>query len=427
MNILYTNFHPGNGGGHTTYLTYLFNNLSKLHSSSLNIFIAVPKNSKLNQDLKKKFSPRVFDVDFPAKPKNFFHILKNVKVFAKLIKQNQIDIVHTNGTPDHKIVMLSKWFYNFDYKIVRTKHDSLPIKQNWFTKNLYDKYTDHLIVVSNYQYKKLLNRKLQRKTTVIINGIDLQYYQPRAKSNELINKFGISKSDLVLVSIAGTYVHKGWQLLVEAVSKFDKESSDKIKIIIAGNYPAQDLVEKYDIIYSGNFSKWKGLEILIEAISIIKHKYHCNVNAVLIGSNEETKKHYGDLAKKLKVFSSITIVNRVEHKKIYDYISNSKIGVLSNKYDADGELFTSPLKLYEYLGAGLKVVVSKLPSIESNIDKSLVYYASPENSKSFAQAIIKALDDVNFDSEYVKDFAKQYTWKARAIKFKEFLNENFDN
>ena len=26
MKILYTNFHPGNGGGHTTYLTYLFRN-----------------------------------------------------------------------------------------------------------------------------------------------------------------------------------------------------------------------------------------------------------------------------------------------------------------------------------------------------------------------------------------------------------------
>ena len=245
MNILYTNFHPGKGGGHTTYLTYLFNNISKLHSYSLNIFIAVPKNSKLSQDLKKKFSPRVLDVDFPGKPKNFFYIVKNIKIFANLIKQNQIDVVHTNGTPDHKIVMISKWFYKFDYKIVRTKHNSSLIKQNWFTKNLYDKYTDHLIVVSNYQYKKLLNRKLQRKTTVIINGVDLQYYQPREKSNELINNFGISKSDLVLVSIAGTYVHKGWQLLVEAVSKLDKESSDKIKIIIAGNYPAQDLIEKY--------------------------------------------------------------------------------------------------------------------------------------------------------------------------------------
>ena len=185
--------------------------------------------------------------------------------------------------------------------------------------------------------------------------------------------------------------------------------------------------KKYDIIYSGNFSKWKGLETLIEAISIIKNEYHRNINAVLIGSNEETKNHYGDVAKKLKVFSSIKIVNRVEHKNIYDYISKSKIGVLSNNYDADGMLFTSPLKLYEYLGAGLKVVVSKLPSIESNIDESLVYYALPENSKSFAQAIIKALDDVNFDSAYVKNFAKQYTWEARAIKFKEFLNENFDN
>ena len=245
MNILYTNFHPGKGGGHTTYLTYLFNNISKLHSYSLNIFIAVPKNSKLSQDLKKKFSPRVFDVDFPGKPKNFFYIVKNIKIFANLIKQNQIDVVHTNGTPDHKIVMMCKWLYKFKYKIVRTKHDSLPIKQHWFAQKLYDNYTDHFIVVSNYQYKKISNRKLQRKTTVINNGVDLQYFQPRTKSNELINKFGISKTDLVFVSVAGSSLHKGWQYLVEATSKLDKETREKIKIFIVGNYPAQNLIEKY--------------------------------------------------------------------------------------------------------------------------------------------------------------------------------------
>ena len=101
MNILYTNFHPGNGGGHTTYLTYLFNGVL---SQGINAFIAVPKVSKLNKDLKQTHPKRVFDIDFPGKPKEAVNILKNIKKLKHIITKKQIDIVHVNGTPDHKVV-----------------------------------------------------------------------------------------------------------------------------------------------------------------------------------------------------------------------------------------------------------------------------------------------------------------------------------
>lgn len=180
--------------------------------------------------------------------------------------------------------------------------------------------------------------------------------------------------------------------------------------------------KKYDVIYSGNFSPWKGLDVLIEAISILKHQHQRDINAVLIGANDQTKQQYEEQAKELEVLDNIEIIKRVEHKKIYDYISQSKIGVLSNKYDADGLLFTSPLKLYEYLGSGLKVVVSRLPSIESNVDESLVYYATPENPYSFAREILNALDDDAFDIDKVKEFSKGYTWESRAKSFMEFIS-----
>ena len=78
--------------------------------------------------------------------------------------------------------------------------------------------------------------------------------------------------------------------------------------------------------------------------------------------------------------------------------------------------------MYEYLGAGLKVVASKLPSILSNVDESLIYYAAPENAESFAETILLAIDDVNFDRKYVQDFAKKYTWESRANIFLDFIS-----
>jgi glycosyltransferase involved in cell wall biosynthesis len=245
MNILLTNFHPGNGGGHLTYLTYLFNEFSKIQDSDLSVFIAVPATSKLNFDLKKKYSDRVFDIEFPTKIKEFIQVVKNIRALAKLIKNINISIVHVNGNPDHKIVALCKWIYGFSFKIIRTKHDVSPIKNKWTTNKLFGKYADRIILVSNYQYNNLLNKSMRRKSFVIHNGIDLEYYQPVEKSKELMSEYRISDDELIFVSVAGTNINKGWQYLVEAVSRLDYKLQSKIRIVIAGNIPNKYIIHEY--------------------------------------------------------------------------------------------------------------------------------------------------------------------------------------
>ena len=61
MNILFTNFHPGGGGGHTTYLKYLFNGISD-QNNELNLFIAAPK--LLEFDLFIIFQRLIFSIFF---------------------------------------------------------------------------------------------------------------------------------------------------------------------------------------------------------------------------------------------------------------------------------------------------------------------------------------------------------------------------
>jgi glycosyltransferase involved in cell wall biosynthesis len=187
----------------------------------------------------------VFDIDFPGKPNEAVNILKNIKKLKNIITKNQIDIVHVNGTPDHKVIMLCKWFYKLSFRVIRTKHDSFKIKQNWFANKLYGKYTDQMIVVSNFQYNHVITSELQVKTTVIHNGIDLDYFQLREKSKDLIKQFNIQDGDIVFVSVAGTALHKGWQFLVEATSYLKDMQRNKIKIIIAGNAPKEEIVDKY--------------------------------------------------------------------------------------------------------------------------------------------------------------------------------------
>jgi glycosyltransferase involved in cell wall biosynthesis len=179
---------------------------------------------------------------------------------------------------------------------------------------------------------------------------------------------------------------------------------------------------KYDVLYAGNFSKWKGLDSLLEAISLLKQTKYKDISVVLIGADKNSKKYYEDKSKSLGLVNNITILNRIKHRKIYQYLSESKIGAVPTSSEGDGLLYTSPLKLYEYLAAGMKVVSSRLPSIESNIPDDIVYYSNPDDPDSLASSIVLALEDKNFSSDKIKNFAKKYTLDKRAIQFLDFIS-----
>jgi glycosyltransferase involved in cell wall biosynthesis len=233
MNILLTNFHPQNGGGHTTYLHYLFKELSK--KPDLVVYLAAPKTSRLYKLIQNISPNNLVAIDFPGKVKEIKEIYKNTKIFANFIKEKQIDLVHTNGNPEHKIAMYCKMFCKLNFKIVRTKHDSKAFKNNFLSKLQYKKHTDNLILVSHYQLKQIKHKFILDKTTVIHNGIDLDFFTPRDKNSELLNKYNIKPTDLVFVSVAGSALHKGWQHLVEVVSMLDNDIKNNIKIVIAGH------------------------------------------------------------------------------------------------------------------------------------------------------------------------------------------------
>jgi len=252
----------------------------------------------------------------------------------------------------------------------------------------------HQILSQNYcregKYKKA--EEIKRLEEFVFNNVDILICITKTLSNEIQKIF--------------TNATKKHLILPVGFSK-------KFLNITQNDY-------KYDLIYSGNFSKWKGIDYLVNALKRVVEKIP-TFKAILIGTNKIEYKYYSALIKKLDLEKNITLLNRIPHKNIIEYVAQSKIGVLPNSYDGDALLFTSPLKLYEYLGAGLKVVSSKLAPIESAIDNDLIYWATPENSNSLSKAIIKAYCDNNYDANKSKEFAKNFTWNNRAKKFIDFL------
>jgi len=238
MHVLITNFHPGDGGGHTTYIQSLV--LAK--NSSVNYTVAAPATSKLAKVCSHN-GVDVIPIDFPGKFKEWKDVKRSVERTINLLKSRQFDLVHVNGSPDHKIIVLSIIFGKLPYrpKILFTKHNSFRVKKDLWSKIKHRHFCDGVIVVCKklkLEYENLLK---DDRIFFVENGVDTFIYAPSSKSRkaELRRRFGLEPDQIMLVSCSGTAEHKGWQLIANVVS-----GQKNLLVVPLGSEPSDGLLLK---------------------------------------------------------------------------------------------------------------------------------------------------------------------------------------
>ena len=234
MKILYTNFHVHNGGGHVTYLMDLLKGLAGEH----NVMLAAPGSSRLYRYASQLQNVRVLDMAFTTRPSSWFAARSQLR---KLLKEESFDIIHVNGSSDHKQVMLALLGVRKRPRIVFTKHNHHPMNtfgnqlRAWFT-------TDHVIAVSDWVGGELVHSPYRRIPSVTIkNAIDLSYFSPvsiEEKQSLRLRLLGPEFAEKIIIgSSAGTDNVKGWLDMVEGVSLLAPEQRARFHLLIAGDIP----------------------------------------------------------------------------------------------------------------------------------------------------------------------------------------------
>lgn len=158
------------------------------------------------------------------------------------IKSNNVDIANFHGAK----AFFTHYFINKRLNIptVATVHSNYKedflnskIKYCLFTplsvKGI--KSFDNHICVSNY-IKDILNKdKVESKKFIVNNGIDLNYYKCKIKTNTgLRKKLNIEQKDFVYIMIARMHPIKNHNLLIEAFHKL-KQEYENIKLLLLGD------------------------------------------------------------------------------------------------------------------------------------------------------------------------------------------------
>ncbi|PJL47328.1 glycosyl transferase [Stenotrophomonas maltophilia] len=234
MKILYTNFHYGDGGGHTTYIVSLARALHGQHT----VHVAAPADSRLLRTVAEEGIatplPMAFGSGLPTLPRQ----LAEQHALRRLVRDEGIDLVHVNGARDHRFVMQGLLGMRRP-PIILTKHNSKP------TRTLGNAFrarwaTDRVIAVSAHTGRLLEQGPYRRcPIDVVRNGVDLDRFAPLpVDAGQAMRQQWTQDPDaLLLVSNAGTDDYKGWIDLAQAIALLPDAIRPHVHMAVAGHLP----------------------------------------------------------------------------------------------------------------------------------------------------------------------------------------------
>jgi L-malate glycosyltransferase len=254
MRILFCNFHEGHGGGQDTYLLSLIKALKTKHR----VAIACPSSARLYSALESEIA--CFAINYKAIFRHGCLGFKQLPTFKRWIAKHNFDIIHVNGSAEHRTLLLIYPFLKHRPKLILTKHNALRIK--WGALLRMQHFTDAIIAVSQSTRLHLgqagVNASLIR---TIPNGIDTEFYQPISNKQKisLRQQYHLNSDDFIFVSNAGTAECKNWPMLLAAIAALPCALKSKIKVIIAGKQPKQEQLKIVNKLSLGEHVMFTGL------------------------------------------------------------------------------------------------------------------------------------------------------------------------
>ena len=246
MNILYTNFHPRNGGGHVTYIISLLKGLAGHHG----LTVATPASSRLYRYASAMEGVTVVDMSFSTRASSWFAPRRKLHA---LLKARHFDVVHVNGSADHKLVMLALPGVRPRPRVVMTKHNEHPLSSlgHWLRARL---ATDCVIAVSEHVARQVKRSTyLSAGVVTIRHGIDTDYFSPvdheeKMRLRSRLIGAGL-ENKILLGSAGGTDRSKGWLDLVAGIALLPDAQRTQFHVVVAGDQP--DETKKQDVARLG--------------------------------------------------------------------------------------------------------------------------------------------------------------------------------
>jgi len=166
--------------------------------------------------------------------------------------------------------------------------------------------------------------------------------------------------------------------------------------------------EQTIFLYQGNLSRGRGVEVVLETFKAL-----CDTKSVVVFMG------YGELEASIKEYQkrygNIYFHKAVTPDILLDYTSSADFGISMIEDVCLSYRYCLPNKMFEYIMAGVPVIVSNLPEMKKLVEQYDVGVVAKENNpKELAEAIILASSlDKDYVQKQLNSVKSIYNWEEQ--------------
>ena len=331
---------------------------------------------------------------FPSETANTIQTIDNIKYFSrKGYKVKLIFPLRSKSSTDN--VSLLKKYYGFDDEIIfeGVKHN-LPFGKLKF----FEKY---FFLISHYLWSRKISNKFNLKNNQEVQFFTrsdwIFYFLSKKGFNIIFECHQLSKTRKWVLKNSiyengAKVIFLNKNLLLDSGINKD-QFLHKIEIIPNGVdeelFKGTKNKKTHEIIFSGNlkrFQEGRGLEFIISTFSdkSMPEEYTLKV----VGGPSSEVKRLKDYVTKLGLKNKIEFLDRIDRDLTISNIESASFGLLINSSEnLHSVKYSSPLKYFEYLYAGLKVIAINFPSHRILPFADNISFFDENDQESFIRAI----------------------------------------
>ncbi len=206
-----------------------------------------------------------------------------------------------------------------------------------------------------------------------------------------------------------------------------KNNFKQNKIIDIKNYPIISSFQKIkkenfhskkytELIYVGGLSKERGIKKIIQSLKYINPKY--NLKLKIIGNFSNKK--FEEEIKRMAEWKKINFLGFLPQKQAYQYMCNADLGLVCIQ-PLPRYVVSLPVKMFEYMMAGLPIIASNFPLWRKIIEENNCgICVNPLKLKEIAKTIEYLIEHPEETKKMKKNgrkaILKKYNWENESKK-----------